>query len=165
MKSLLTLFSCILFLIVHAQIDTVNYAGFHLCKNEIFIKRKKVTLYKINGKEVSEAAYEKAFARVDAGKQGIKKCKPCWLRYYDENERLIQEGLCYQDCGVGKVKEYFPDGKLKSEGSYKVNNTGSWDNLFDKGYCSVKDGLWISYNEEGTIIKTESYKDGELITH
>ena len=147
MKSLLTLLSCAIIMIVHAQIDTINCAGFNIRKNEIFVKREKVIVYKINEKEVSKADYEKAFTKVEEGKKGLEKCNPCWLRYYDENNKMIQEGLSYQDCGVGKVKEYFPNGKLKSEGFYKVNHTGNWDNLFDRGYCSVRDGQWIFYND------------------
>lgn len=163
MKSLLTFISCTFFIAGHAQVDTVNYLALNLCKNDFFVKRDKVVLYKVNGKEVSKAEYEKIAAKVEAGKKDFDNCKPCWLRYYDENNKLVREGLSYQDCGVGKVKEYFPDGKLKCKGSYKVNDTGNWDNLFDKGYCSVKDGIWFFYNEQGEIIKTEKYRDGVLM--
>lgn len=165
MKSLLTLLSCAFLMIVHAQVDTINYAGFNLYKNDFFVKREKVTVYKVNEKEVSKAEYEKALAKVNEGKKGLERCKPCWLRYYDANNKLIQEGLSYQDCGVGKAKEYFQNGKLKSEGSYKVNETGNWDNLFDRGYCSIKEGIWIFYKEDGTIAKKEEYRDGVLLSN
>lgn len=165
MKSLLTLLCYIFLMVAHAQIDTVNYAAFNLCKKEIMVKREKVTVYKINGKDVSQNDYEKAFVKVEAGKKGLENCKPCWLRYFDEHDRLLKEGVSYQDCGVGKAKEYFPDGKLRSEGSYKANKTGNWDNLFDRGYCSIKEGVWTFYKEDGTIDRKETYKDGVLLSN
>lgn len=86
------------------------------------------------------------------------------LYTYDSKDELKYVAFQYEDCLCGSYKEYYPERKLKTEGQFKPNTSGSWDNLKYRNLCSIRDGLWIYYFEDGTIEKTETYKDGKLIT-
>jgi len=116
-------------------------------------------IYKVNNKVVNKATYDKYKSNWD----NIEKCRPCYLKTYNVHDSLIREGLQYEDCAVGDWIEYYPDGKIKVKGHYKENPTGNWDSLYDRGYCSRKDGKWTYYNENGTVIKVENYIDDKLV--
>lgn len=115
--------------------------------------------YFVNCKEVSQAEYLKYKRANDS----IKECKPCYMRTLDTNGVLLRTAVQYGDCVVGSWTEYYPDGKIKVSGHYKENDTGNWNNLWKRGYCSRKEGEWIYYDEHGNITKKEKYKDDKLI--
>jgi antitoxin component YwqK of YwqJK toxin-antitoxin module len=86
----------------------------------------------------------------------IDNCTPCWLRYFNKDGLLLQEGLSYMDCALGKRIEYYLSGNIKVIRFFKTNETGNWTDF----PCSVPHGNWIFYNEDGTIQKTVVYEDG-----
>jgi antitoxin component YwqK of YwqJK toxin-antitoxin module len=88
----------------------------------------------------------------------IDSCTPCWLRYFNKDGLLLQEGLSYMDCALGKRIEYFPSGNIKAIRLFKTNETWNWTDFT----CSVPHGTWIYYNEDGTIQKTMIYEDGVI---
>lgn len=50
-------------------------------------------------------------------------------------------------------KEFFPNGKVKEEGTLRYN--------YDK-LDYVREGEWKSYDEAGSLLKTQKYQNGEL---
>lgn len=56
---------------------------------------------------------------------------------------------------VGKWKYYFPNGKLKTQGSYSKEK--------DCDGKSLKEGEWKVFDRTGKLIRTEEYHEGEMI--
>lgn len=136
--------------------DTLkSYAGFFFRQFGI-----PKSIYRINDTLVSKKTY-KHFTKIND--TSIKKCKPCWKQSYDTNEQLLWEAYYYGDCRIGLYREYYPNGKLKTEGHYK---TPAGQNLstakkIDRG--SVMHGVWIYYSKSGEVEAVEEYKDGVLM--
>lgn len=114
--------------------------------------------YFVNGEEVRKIIYDSYKKFWD----NIGKCKPCFLRTYNTDDILVREGVQFMDCGVGSFREYYPSGVTKIIGSYKINKTGNWEQLFQKGYCRMV-GKWTYYGPAGNVLKTEDYIDGQLV--
>lgn len=113
---------------------------------------------------VNECPVDKeVFDYYDQFEGNAERCRPCYRKTYNEHEKLISEGPEYAGCAIGKWIEYYPDGKLKVTGHYKVNDTDDWDEIWKRGYCSVQEGIWLYYDENGNVIKIQRYKDGELV--
>jgi antitoxin component YwqK of YwqJK toxin-antitoxin module len=85
--------------------------------------------------------------------------------YYDEANTKLKESYAYKEVNVfshtgdnsivdvrqvkhGPYFFYYESGKLKISGSYKDDK---------------KDKEWKYYDEQGNLIKTEVYKNGELV--
>lgn len=115
--------------------------------------------YEVNGKEVNKSSYRK----YEKTWKNMENCCPCILKSYNENDILIREAVSCTDCGVGYFKEFYPNGQVKLSGRYKENPTGNWDDIWNRGYCNVPDGQWIYYNENGIILYSEYWKDGNFI--
>jgi hypothetical protein len=113
------------------------------------------TIYKVNGAVVTKAEYDKYHAAYEQ----MGNCKPCYMRTYSMDEKLLNEGDRYTDCIVGKWKEYYPDGNLKVEGQYKTDETGKWKSSKSEKWCSVKHGKWTYYAPGGTIDSVVNYAD------
>lgn len=109
--------------------------------------------------KVEKAVYDKYHA---AWKE-LENCCPCILMTYDKDDVLLTEAVQCTDCFVGYYKEFYPNGRLKLLGHHKENPTNDWNDIFKRGYCGVEDGKWIYYNEDGQIIKIETWKDGSFV--
>ncbi len=89
---------------------------------------------------------------------------------YNDNGLLLSEGIVDESGNLnGKWKDYFPDGRIKAEGTYndnrrsglwkfynnlsKVEQTGSYNN-------GRPDGLWQWYYNDGSILREEEYFQG-----
>lgn len=112
-------------------------------------------VYKGNGKEITKEKYEK----IQLSRKNLEECKPCMLETYDENDKLLIKAAQYKDCCVGSWIGYYPNGKVKTIGHYRENETDIWDPLWDHGYC-IKHGTWTEYAENGKPLKTETYNFG-----
>ena len=117
------------------------------------------TTYKVNGKTVSAAIYNKYESTWD----NMSNCCPCILKSYDENDILLTEAVSCTDCGVGYYKKFYPNGNLKLKGNFKENPTKDWNDIYKRGYCSVQDGKWLHYNDKGQITYIEIWDEGEFI--
>lgn len=176
MKHILILFTFIIANSIQSQTDTVDHKniGYHTggvrqttierttIKDNGKVKYTKKTRkkkYELDGKQVSEKQYYKVVDTLQSDK--INNCRPCWLRYYTSDGKLLQEGLSYTDCALGKRTEYYKSGKIKVIRFYKTNETNDW--TFGTFPCSVADGIWTFYREDGSIEKTETYKDGKKV--
>jgi len=86
--------------------------------------------------------------------------------YYDEAKTKLKEVYSFVEVNtfsekgdnqiIGKTMKkqgpyfyYYENGKLKIQGNYKADK---------------KHGTWYYYSETGSLLKTEEYKDGELIS-
>ena len=74
---------------------------------------------------------------------------------------------------TGKVKIYYPNGKISSETNFKYDmkngiHFGYHENKKMREQGSFrndqKDGKWIYYDNAGKAIKTETYSSGRLIS-
>ena len=113
--------------------------------------------YFIDGQRVPKGRYDYYKKIFDQ----IGTCTPCWVKDYNLSEELISEGLYYTDCPIGKMIDYYSTGIIKAQGNYKPNPTNNWANWYQKGGCR-KEGEWKYYDENGTLIKIENYRDGKL---
>lgn len=139
----------------YGQLDTLKFYSVSLSATTSNGRQ----VYSVNGKETDAATYQKYKVVWD----NITQCKPCYLKTYDINEQLLNEGERYQDCQVGHWIEFYPSGAIKLIGEFKINDTGNWKNAWDRGYCSRKDGEWKYFDEAGNLIRTEVWEDGKLI--
>lgn len=115
--------------------------------------------YEVNGKKVSR----RVFKKFDRAWKNMETCTPCILMTYNEKGILLNKAVSYTDCRVGQYIQFYKNGKIEIIGHYKENNTGSWDNISEKGMCSDKHGTWTYYDKNGNITKTENYIDNNLI--
>ena len=116
--------------------------------------------YEVNDRVVDKATYDKYHAEVD----NLGNCCPCILRAYDENDVLLSEYVACTDCKVGDYRDFYPDGSTKSTGHYKENHTGNWKNIWRRGYCNIKDGEFVYFNEKGEVLYSEFWKNGKQVT-
>lgn len=139
---------------VYSTLDTLESYNVTL-RSE---KTNNIGRYWVNNKLVDKDTYDKYNKAWD----NINLCRPCYLITYDKNDKLIREGVQYTDCRIGIWIEYYSSGEVKLIGHYKENNTGDWIDLWDRSYCSIKNGTWVYYDKYGRIIKSERYINGEL---
>lgn len=165
MKILITLICISIFSQVsYSQIDSVNFIykdidTLKVYDVDLYYKRvNNTSSYFVNGEKVSKAIYDKYNGNSD----NLGNCRPCYLLHYNEKGILVKFAAQYTDCRIGEYKEFFKDGKLKVNGNYLKNPTGNWDDLWKRGYCSVKHGKWEYYNIHGMISKIEYYSYGKL---
>jgi len=115
--------------------------------------------YYVNDKLVDKRTYDNYQYLFD----NISKCKPCFLKVYNEDDVLVRTAQQYSDCPVGSWTEYYPNGKVKVAGQYKRNGQGRWEQQDYRLICSIKEGEWKYYDERGNLIKIETYKEGRLL--
>jgi len=90
---------------------------------------------------------------------------------YNDNGLLLSEGIVDEAGNSnGKWKNFYPDGKILSEGTYTDNRrTGTWKfyNASSKleqtgSYNNGRpDGLWKWYYDNGAVLREEEYFQGE----
>jgi hypothetical protein len=114
--------------------------------------------YMANGKEISKEQYMKYKENWAITEQ----CHPCVMVTYDHLDRIKHQAIQYFDCLVGDYIEYYPDGKIKTKGAFKIPPGNDWSNLKLRQLCSVRDGKWIYYNESGKAELIETYVDGRV---
>ena len=85
-----------------------------------------------------------------------------WEKNFDKDNQPLFEGLKYNTCFIGAYIQYWPGGMVKARGQYVRNTTGNWAGLKERGLCSVQDGEWMSYNEDGELIHTTVYSKGKI---
>ncbi|MEA3392693.1 MAG: hypothetical protein U9Q91_06910 [Candidatus Marinimicrobia bacterium] len=94
--------------------------------------------------------------------------------FYD-NGNVKEEGFVKKGNNKKTWKYYYPNGVLKSQGYYSKNyyyDSSNVDTVVIDGYTMLmekplkiwfKKGRWKYYNENGVLIKTELYRNEELI--
>ena len=89
--------------------------------------------------------------------------KVYWEKNYDDKNHLLFEALKYKSCFIGPFISYSENGKLKMTGQYVQNNSGKWEDLQSRGFCSVHEGEWKSFDQNGKRTKTVVYKGGKIV--
>lgn len=115
--------------------------------------------YEVNGKKVSKSTYDK----YKSTWKNMETCCPCILESFDENDNLIRKSVSCTDCGVGWFKTYYKNGNVKLSGTYKENPRGDWKDIWDRGYCSVPNGQWTYFKENGDTLYSEFWDNGVFI--
>lgn len=136
----------------YGKLDTLKFYDVEL-ENETYHGR---TRFWVDKKEVDKKTYD----MFDSYWSNVDRCKPCYLKTYEKDGRLTKEGVQYGDCQIGSWIEYYPNGKVKIKGQFKENDTNDWVEIWTKGLCSVKHGMWVHYDNEGNIIGMEKYVNG-----
>ena len=88
---------------------------------------------------------------------------------------LIRNGLIYQQSSTepftGIFECFYDNGQLEIRGYFKDGKKeGLWEKFWGNGQLEVRaysidgkeEGLWEYFDEDGGLIKTETYKDGVL---
>jgi antitoxin component YwqK of YwqJK toxin-antitoxin module len=96
--------------------------------------------------ESDGALYSKGPAAISDSNAFLKTGK--WYYYYEDGKTVMDTGEYEKDLPSGKWQGFHKNGKLKAESTY-VNGK--------------REGKRLQYNENGQLIKTEEYKQGELI--
>ncbi|MCB9195229.1 MAG: hypothetical protein H6598_03305 [Flavobacteriales bacterium] len=116
--------------------------------------------YYIDHKKVSQKTYQKARELYpEAWYDLSENCVPCWRREYYESGQLESEGLGYTDCSFGKWVYYYESGVIKKITYHTENTNNDWINI----PCGQETGTWQFFNEEGNLIKEQTYSNGKLI--
>ncbi|MGZ3951180.1 MAG: toxin-antitoxin system YwqK family antitoxin [Flavisolibacter sp.] len=140
---------------IYSRLDTVETTNVGL-RSET---GPKYARYYVNEKLVDKRTYDNFQYLFD----NISKCKPCFLKVYDADERLVRTAEQYIDCPIGSWTEFYPNGKVKLEGQFKRNGKAKWEEQDYRLLCAIKDGKWKYYDEIGNLIKVETYKEGKLL--
>ena len=145
----------------HSQVDT----GFSIYSRLDTVETTNVGLrsetgptyarYYVNDKLVDKRTYDNYQYLFD----NLSKCKPCFLKVYNEDDVLVRTAQQYSDCPVGTWTEFYPNGKVKVEGQYKRNGQGRWEQQDYRLICSIEEGSWKYYDERGNLIKVEKYRE------
>ena len=120
---------------------------------------------------LSYSSYSQQTARVDTistfdyGKipPAYFSNKVFWEKNYDKDNNLLFEGLKYNSCFIGAFKSYWNSGILKSQGQYLKPATANWEKLKAQGQCSVMNGTWKNYNQDGELMNTYIYLNGKIV--
>lgn len=118
------------------------------------------SIYKVNGVITDSLTYESCQKNYAL----LKACTPCWLKMYTGGgDTLLYEMVAYGDCGVGAIRQYYPSGKLKLQGSYQEST--DWDSTgkLKALDCSIKNGSWVYYKEDGSFWYDETWRNGRFI--
>ena len=89
--------------------------------------------------------------------------KVYWERNYNKDNEILFEGLKYNSCFIGPYINYWLSGIVKTRGQYLQNKTGNWPQLKERGLCSIQDGVWKDYTEDGDLKHTTTYNKGKII--
>ena len=89
--------------------------------------------------------------------------KVYWERNYDMDNHLEFEALKYNSCYIGDFINYWKSGGIKTKGQYRQDTTGDLVNLREHGLCSMKEGEWKAYTEDGKLQNTFLYKNDIII--
>lgn len=117
-------------------------------------------VYLANGKVISKEKY--LFYKDNW--ERVQNCQPCEVYTYNDRNQLKHVAIQYGECLVGPFKEYYSDGKIKVEGSFRENPSSDWSNLRLRGLCSVRDGEWKYYSTSGKLEAIENYQNGKMIS-
>lgn len=117
------------------------------------------TTYKINGKSVDSSIY----SFYQSEQETIRLCTPCIVEAYDLSEKLMFRAVQFRSCPIGDVTLYYTNGKIRFTGQYKENQSGDWEDIWNKGYCAIKHGNWYFYRKNGKLRKKEKYVNGQLV--
>lgn len=129
-------------------VSTYYYPNNQIFHIDSFIKPKGYwfhqTIYYDNGQLHSSAYVPDSIARLNI--------------LYHKNGQKQRKHTYVMGALTGPVKEWYPNGQLKMEGQYKI----ILKELYNQFNDTLEEGVWIYYNEDGTVQKKETYVNGVL---
>lgn len=98
--------------------------------------------------------------------------KEGYIKKKDEKtNKVLYEGLFKNDQPVGKFKYYYPNDSLRAVVNFHSNGKTAYARLYHPNgkksgegkYIGkeIKDSVWTFYDESGTLLSREKYKDGK----
>ena len=89
--------------------------------------------------------------------------------YWENGTKVV--GTYQKGRKIGVFTRYTPDGIKDLEQNYGKGGLGDWTSFYPDGTKKEEgssrygrpDGIRTSYDENGNVIKTETYKDGQLV--
>lgn len=94
-----------------------------------------------------------------------------WIKTYPNSSVVTYQGTFKNDKPIGTFTYKYPSNKLKAIIKYDSNSTRSEANYYYENgklmshgiYRNMKkDSVWVSFNEDGRIAMTETFKNDEL---
>lgn len=111
-------------------------------------------IYLVNNKTVDKSVYDK----FEKG-TSLKRCTPCILETYDENDSLIRRAPSFIGTEFDWFIEYYPTGKIKQTGQFAKSEVTK-----DMPWLEYKKaGQWIKYDINGDTLYSEFWQKGEFI--
>ena len=113
---------------------------------------------------VSGGIYAQNKTDAQGKKQGV------WTKYYPDGKTLVYTGQFKDDIPYGEFRYFYPTGKVKTIIRHEGKNRSyAWfyfesEKLLSEGFYigMKKDSLWKTYNAEGYLLTTESFKNNKL---
>ena len=142
------------------NMDTITIYGYSLTAGTLGEKNDSLLYrYFIDSIEISYVEAQ----RFGDSLLNIVNCTPCVVKRLSYYDTLLSYATQFTDCYVGEFREFHSNGVIKTLGYYKKNDTKNWKKLWKRGYCSIRHGKWIYYDENGNEIRIEQYEDNVLI--
>ncbi|MBN2867902.1 MAG: hypothetical protein JXK08_04460 [Flavobacteriaceae bacterium] len=122
-------------------------------ENGVLTKKEKFTLGELNS---SKQYYQNGqLKREEYYMIGIKvRVKD----YYNNGNLHIDQ----QSANYPSITVYYENGEKQAVGNLKIDSKG--EIITDKNEGLIKFGDWKYYDEDGNLTKTETYKDGKVIS-
>lgn len=156
---------CLLPLVAHAADSssiatrpyTIDTICVYMVHSESIAMVKGSPTYMIDDQPVSAEQWD----RVAIGIQQLNNCKPCVVKTFDLNGRLLSVGRQYKRCNIGPFESYYTSGRLREKGFYLEYSPGKPG---AKDPCTgLKDGAWTSFAEDGHILSIQNWTAGKLL--
>ena len=104
--------------------------------------------YYYNGKEIDSLKYAKIDRYSESICDGLfEVAAGKYCKFYNKDSIVILEGIWNPEFFKGPYKEYYNNGKIKTEGEYST---------IESEY-GTKTGKWVYYKKSGRVIKTINY--------
>lgn len=137
--------------------------------------------FKANGETITADTYQKFQKEQDALKNRAAGTT-FWLKKMDKNDKIVEQGLVctdllpvgnymkYNEKGQIKYKRFFTTGRVPT--CTNATGTRAVEEIFDltnslKVYGTyvdgLKDGQFLYYDKDGSVIGVEAYNKGKLL--
>ena len=84
--------------------------------------------------------------------------KGVWRTFYPE-QKVAEEMSYFADQKHGPWVQYYTDGSIKMKGQYKNDGKIETKGVYSN---SLKEGIWQTFDEEGELLKEETYSKGKI---
>lgn len=107
--------------------------------------------YYYNGKEIDHIKYAKIRRYSESICDSLfeKKAFGKYCKFYNKDSIVILEGIWNPEFFMGPYKEYYDNGKIKTEGEYSESDVAE--------ECGIKKGRWVYYKKNGKVKRIEIY--------
>lgn len=163
-KIFLVLTGAILASNLFCQMDTLMYHGVPLRIIETYnvglsIDNGAAQAYRVNSTIVDEATFYKFYVGYDS----VANCCPCLRMHRDSSGTLLKKWIDCGGCMIGYSYEFNKENQVIKIEHFKENSTGDWSNQYQRGLCSVPDGVTQCFDSTGQVAYEEHWSNGIFI--